>query len=182
MDRIIWRVDTSQAERYFEIAGYRARNMRDPLQESRAILLHHIAMTFETEGDWAGVEWPELNADYEAWKEKHRPGRPKLVFDRELVNAAISRRTTHIEGNDTLRYELEVPAYADAHQDGATWVQFNHKGQPVVHKLPARPFVVETEALTAQIEAAFIAWLARTRSANRSRSRDPFSSVSELFS
>lgn len=171
MDRVAYTLDDDQARRFFEFAGFRARNLSDPLRRAGATLLHHIARTFETEGDWIGHPWPLLDEGYAAWKEQHAPGRPMLVLTGLLRRMAISRSAVHVTGNQ-LSWTVNLP-YAHIQQEGATWMTLRKVGgkfRPHVAHIPARPFVQVTPGLVEAIEQDFRVWLEELKSVNRARS------------
>lgn len=159
MELIIYDLDTREAEAFFEYAGFRARNMRDPLQRVGNRLLHHVNLTFATEGGWVAHPWPELNPKYAAWKLSQVGERPMLVFTGQLRREAISRRRLRIEasyGHGRLRYTLDRPAYAEYHQDGEG-------------RNKRRPFVVINRELVEEVELVFREWLEELKGLNVSR-------------
>lgn len=153
MDEVVFHVDTDQAERFFAYAGYRARHLREPLTRAGGALTDHILRTFESEGASVGEPWDELSKRQLRWRAKHGyPAHPILQVTHTLIRAAISNRAKRIEG-DALHYHLEHPVYAAAHQYGG-WVDEKGHEHP-----PARPFVVVTEELDAEIEYRFSEWI-----------------------
>jgi phage gpG-like protein len=82
---------------------------------------HH----FDTEGrHYGGPGWASLKPAYKAWKEKRRPGRPILVFDGDLRDAAAptTARGFDIYRVNNKRMEVGVSyaltPHAKYHQEG----------------------------------------------------------------
>ena len=177
MEELVYELHTAQAQAFFEYAGFRARNMGEPLRRAGRRLLHHINLTFATEGEWAAEFWPKLSEPYATRKREAVGERPMLVFEGTLRSRAISRRairvTQHADGGE-LSYELDTPVYAPAHQYGGWWDDGNPKtGREPSQHPPARPFVGITDELVQLIEEDFRVWLNEIKGVNvRRRSLD----------
>jgi phage gpG-like protein len=163
VDRFTYTIDDDQARRFFEYAGFRARNLTDPLRRAGRTLLHHINLTFASEGAWVGERWPGLDPEYEEWKAEHYPGRPLLVQSGRMYRDAISERSISVHGN-TLRYGFDS-RYAGVQQHGAEWT--TDRGHEAV--IPERPFIKVTPGLIEQIENDFRVWLEELKATNRAR-------------
>lgn len=165
MERLVYRLDERQAEAFFTYAGFRARNLSEPLRRAGRRLLHHVNLTFATEGAWIGEEWPELDPTYAAHKLADVGAKPMLVYSGELRRDAISDRTLRIEQHGegaTLVYSL-ANRKAAAHQYGG-WVDEKGREHP-----PARPFFEVTPELVEGIETDFRIWLEEIKGVNARR-------------
>lgn len=152
MEEVIWRVDTQEADRFFAYAGQRARNLRTPLERVGDLLLRHINLTFLTEGEWAGVVWPELSDSWFRRKAKLGYGNePILQMTHNMIRAVLNHRNIEVHG-DTLVYHVEHE-YAAAHQYGG-W--FDAKGN---QHPPERPWLVLNEWFDREVEFRFSQWI-----------------------
>lgn len=166
MEELVYRLNTRQAEAFFQYAGFRARNLGEPLRRAGRRLLHHINLTFATEGGWAGEEWLPLSPRYAARKLREVGARPILVWSGTLRREAISeKRIRVVQHGDgaSLVYDLEYPAYAAAHQYGG-WMDEEGREHP-----PQRAFVQITDELVDLVEEDFRVWLDEIKGVNARR-------------
>lgn len=150
--------DNGQADALFKYAGYRSRSLRDPLQRAATKLLHHINLTFESEGAWIGDPWPRLSSSYAPWKEEHYPGRQIGVATGDLRSRAISRDAIRVT-EDQVTYHVDG-VKAAAFQSG--WSNSRGSGPP-------RPFAEATPELLADIREEFRAWADELKGMNSAR-------------
>jgi phage gpG-like protein len=99
---------------------------------------------FETQGAEGGDAWPELSAQYGAWKAEHFPGKPILERSGDLVRSLTSPNDpmgVRIEERKSLTLGSRVP-YAIYHQSIAPR-----------HRLPRRPEIMLTEPFKRMVMA-----------------------------
>lgn len=161
MIETVWEADTRQTEEFFRYAGYKARDMREPLQDAAEDLMRSIEDAFATEGaSIFGSRWPEVT---EAWRKRKdaKGGTAELLlrYTDRLIDAALDDRNVHVH-MDHMLYVLRWPVWAGVHQYG--W--------PGKH-IPPRPFVVVTPELEEQTRQHFYWWLEETKAANVRRAR-----------
>lgn len=168
-----------QAHRAFDDYGLRISSLREPLDRMADEVLAAVRLQFETEGaSGLGHRWQKLSAEYEAWKDRHYPGRKILVrsggMKGELLNKAQAVRVY----DDRMVYEPrgkggEIAGY---HQTGHT---INHAlpidslgfggGQPHASEinwggLPQRKIVALSLAQRREaVDRVFAAWMLEQR-------------------
>ena len=150
-------------EAFFEYAGYKARDMREPLGEIQLHIMLDIVQAFETEG-WRTGGWDPPSDSYlmrapgpDAWEPRRGGLLEKTGEMRAIVEDEASWTLTM---NDlTFHPPSEKAAW---HQTGA---QSRSRGG----SLPARPIIELTEADIESFEQIFADWLDGLRSANRRR-------------
>ncbi len=165
-DKLIWEYSDHEAQEFFAYAGYKARNLRTPLQRAGGALLHHINLTFATEGVHALAAWPPLSRGYARQKIKEWGDRPMLVASGRMRSKAISRQRIRVV-DDELVYSMTSPAFAVLHQDGGG--EGVRKDGRSYQRPPRRAFVVITPSLVDSIEAVFVEWLDDLKGMNRRR-------------
>lgn len=165
-DKLIWEYSDHEAQEFFAYAGYKARNLRTPLQRAGSALLHHINLTFATEGRAALQAWPPLARGYAQQKLKEWGDRPLLVASGQMRSKAISRQRLRVSG-DELVYSMTSPAFAVLHQEGGEG-GVTKDGRPF-QRPPRRAFVVITPSLVDSIEHVFAEWLEDLKGMNRRR-------------
>lgn len=157
----IWESDARQTEAFFEYAGYKARDMREPLRESASDFMDSVQDAFDTEGaSVEGFRWPEVSAAWRRQKDK-RGGTAELLlrFNDKLIEAATSGRSVHVTQTH-MEYILRFPAYAAVHQFG--WPGKN---------IPPRPYIAVNQELEEKVRQNFLWWLEETKAANARRSK-----------
>lgn len=161
----VWEADTQRTEEFFQYAGYRARDMHEPLRESAKDLLDQTKAAFDTEGEslW-GVRWEEVSVAWRKRKQKKGGTAEMLLrFNDNLIDAATGRgglpNPIHVTAT-RMDYVLRFPVYAAVHQFG--WWDKN---------IPARPYVAITEELELATTQHFLWWLEDIKAQNRLRSR-----------
>lgn len=152
IDHLVIRVDSELAERFFEYAGYRARHVRDPLNDLGDWFDDEVAAAFESEATPEGRPWQELSRKYEEWKVKTHGLLPKLVLDGVL--RPLAEKSTYV-ADDRLEYFVDLPYAGIQHDGGVT--DFNHRGDPIV--IPARRWTPRRHAVEAQADEVFTNWL-----------------------
>lgn len=169
MIETIWSSDAEDTEEFFRYAGYKARDMREPLERIGDDLFDWITVTFNEEGKNVGEPWVEVS---EAWRKvkDHGPlitSALLLRYTDNLIDAAIGSEASDDPAHLTItRTELTYildHQYAHIHQEGATWA--TSKGN--LAKIPARPFlVVENTDFERVIRDHFEDWLDDVKHAN----------------
>jgi hypothetical protein len=161
----------SKADQFFEYAGFRARDMRDPMRQTANALLHYERLIFDSEGvALLGHRWQELAPKYKAWKDASAyAGRPILQLTRELYHEAISRHNTHV-GKDFFSYEVPVE-HGVWHQEGdPSRTARLRDGRIVPNPLPQRQWFEWDEIMHDQAETIFHDWLEGLMHRNTRRS------------
>jgi hypothetical protein len=150
-------VDDSEAQAYFDYAGYHARDMRDPLRDVlHQVILPGIFEQFESEGDRSGG-WQPLTERWEQYKMRKGAIPMILQFHGDMRDEMLGLdgsepwRITH----DELNYAVHDKK-ATLHQQGG-W----EPGRP-----PQREIIVITAEDDEHIEFIFTEWLDELRVAN----------------
>lgn len=105
----------------------------------------------------AGVPWAALSPRYAKYKEKKRPGVPKLKFDFHMLGDQLSQQ---VDG-DTLLVGTSAP-YGAIHQfGGRVTVHDAETGQAFQAEMPARPWLGISDKDQVAIAERVIALLQR---------------------
>jgi phage gpG-like protein len=157
-----WRIELEgeeQAKAFFDYAGYKVRDMRDPFHRVKdEVILLGLHVQFNTEGGRTGG-WISLNADYEEDKFAKWGYKPILEASGLMKQKLLDPDAFHIT-QKRLVYSPDAPEYAVAHQTGAE----RPRGD-----LPPRPWLVVTFDDEDKIYDIFYEWLDELRHANRRR-------------
>lgn len=143
-------------EAFFEYAGYKVRDMREPLTETKDHIQSVMNLQFLTEGEYRSGGWVPLSPDYEEWKIAHSPG-SILVLTDEMRQVVLSDGSWAVLTDEAEFYPLSEKA--GWHQEGV--LDRGRGGE-----LPARPILELNEADYAYIEQVFVEWLDELRTAN----------------
>lgn len=175
-----YEVHTDQAERFFTLAGYRARNMETPFSRTAGLVRSIIFEQFETQGavfpSPGYGQWAPLNPAYEMEKVDPRIGR----FTGEMHRSAM-KGVRH--GNDWL--ELAINRYTDDGTDVAEIFQDGRDPTPQVDShgdmymgggQPERPLWKTTPMFKEEVHLIFWTWLQDLKNQNRRRT-SPFSDI-----
>jgi hypothetical protein len=174
-DEVVYELDTDDAERFFEYAGYMARRIETPLHRVRRSLLERIEECFDQERSPDGVPWDDLAPSYKTEKESiYGHIYPMLVGDGTLRRKAISPRSTSISnfgGEGELDYYLDVE-YAAAQNFGGWWdsggIDSHGDPTPARQHPPPRPFF-DLAGFDHIVEGIFFEWLEEIKAGNKSR-------------
>lgn len=148
---------------FFEYAGYKTRDMREPLHEVKYIIQESIDNRLENEGYG---EWEPLTERYGEWKMLRAPMAPMLELSGEMRQVIDSEDAWRLTAT-TLTYDTmqadpglagQLPGF---HQEGAE----RSKGG----RLPARTILDLSEGDYEAMEQAFVDWLDGLRDANARR-------------
>jgi phage gpG-like protein len=152
-------VDDKQAIAFFEYAGYKTRDAREPLRKvAMEVIYPGIVEQFEEEGARTGG-WQPLNKKYLKQKAKDGYGdKPILERTGEMKDALLDPEAFHVY-KTKLTYRPNAP-------DRAVWHQ---QGRDDENYMPARPWLVITEEDNAQIRDIFTDWLDELRTSNPRR-------------
>ncbi|MGH2954882.1 MAG: phage virion morphogenesis protein [Thermoanaerobaculia bacterium] len=134
----------TQYARAFAALAREAADLREPLAEIGDSIIDTVGKQFQTEGAHGGARWAPLNPDYAAYKESVRPGRPLLVFDALMRQAALSRSALTV-GPRSLVYEIRDEK-AIHHQQGHG-------------NLPQRKLVEIPGHVRREWDRSFVEWL-----------------------
>lgn len=160
-------------EAFFEYAGYKVRDMREPLQDTADYIQSTILFQFESEGAYRSGGWTPLEERYQAWKEAKGGGDMILQLEPFLLHSDPGTP----EDNKMMVPLLDPSAWditlleavyepdstrAGWHQTG---VDYRRRGGA----LPARPILDLDEEDYLFIEGVFEDWLDELRSNNASR-------------
>jgi phage gpG-like protein len=170
VDDIVFRLDTDDAEAFFDYAGYKARNLTEPLNRAADTISAAIMDAFITEGASTGRPWAQLSKSRVG--ERRGLEHPILRWTDDLFDAATGADAFSIGHTGpysaALRYHVDLD-YAAAQQKGG-WVDAGGNQHP-----PARPFVVFTAAVQREVQDHFREWLDDLRDRNRRRADRPVS-------
>lgn len=161
---ISYNVDDREAQAFFDYAGYKTRDMREPLERVLRFVRAFEMEVFASEGEaLLGHQWDELSDNppgrgYLSRKERERPGQTILRYDDDLWLQAISAGRTTV---DSLTYEVTAQNkrgfdYGEAHMTGTD-------------KMPARPWFGWTQSHEEFTQYVFELWLDELRTANARR-------------
>lgn len=163
-DGITWsteEVGIEDFQRFIEEAGVRVTDMREPLEDTRDLIIGGMAEQFATEGARSGG-WVPLEEDYQLWKDRRAqewmlqldplylhddPGTPEEQKMKEVLLDPIEWDIGFSEATYSPN-----STRAGWHQEG---VPFRRRGG----ELPARPILVITEEDYAAIDQYFWDWL-----------------------
>lgn len=169
-DFVNFELDLSErGEDWFAYAGFRSRDMRDPLTQVGHSILSRVNATFATEGAaLLGEEWEELSPGYAEWKEKVAPGKPILQLSRELYREAIDDSNVKVHRTD-LFYEVPL-ARGKWHNDGDPFrMAQTRSGDLVPNPLPQREWFEWDDVMAERAENIFNDWLEGLRRRNTRR-------------
>lgn len=150
-------VHDEEAQAFFDYAGYKTRDMREPFEDVLHFVRAFEAEVFASEGDIIGG-WAPLDMEYQAYKERVRPGKSKLKFNDHLWLTAITAGQAHM---NSMSYIVRAENkrgfdYGEAHMEGT-------------ERMPPRPWFAWTVEHDAYMEFAFSRWLDELRTANMRR-------------
>lgn len=166
-----WRaseVGIEVTEEWFDYAGYRVRDMREPLGETRDYINRLMDAQFRTEGLALSGGWEPLSEDYAVRKFRAVGAEPILVRTHEMKDIVLDLEPPvwRITMNDAV-FDPPIER-AGWHQTGVQ----RFGGGPDHNKpnrLPARPILELHEEHYLMIEDIFEQWLDDLRSGNRRR-------------
>lgn len=152
-------VDDTQAQEFFDYAGYRSRDLREPLKDVlHSVVLRGIAEQFATQGGRSGG-WAPLSDSYMMRKP---PGLPILMLTGQMAEYLMlgdmpggPARVTREE----LRYHPTMDRVSWLH-----WGAYNGRGY-----LPPRHIIEWTNEDDAATEEIFASWLDDVMHANTRR-------------
>lgn len=152
-------VDDSRLQEFFAFAGYKARDLRDPLRESMDdVVIPAIREQIFSQGERSGQPYDPLNEEYELEKiDAVGFAVPILVRSGQML-ADLTADSSYRVFKDHAVYNPESD-YAHWHQTGGTT-----KGRP-----PRRVILNLIPEDEEHIQRIFEAWLAELRDANRAR-------------
>ena len=148
----------------FQMMERQARDMTIPLSVVGGRLVESVGAQFGTEGAWSGDPWAELTEKYQAWKEKHVPGLPKLVGIRRASDKGV-RPATYVKSGYMREQLLDMRAisilptrltYAPEVADEKPIAGFHQGGTDT---MVARPPVQLTVAELHEWDRSFVRWL-----------------------
>lgn len=152
-------VDDSTLQRFFAFAGYKARDLRDPLRKSMDdVVIPAVKEQIGSQGSRSGQPYESLNADYEVEKVAAVGfAEPILVRSGEMLKT-LTNDTAYRVFRDHARYSPSS-GYAHWHQTGG-YVEGRPPQRVILNLMPE-----DYE----HIQSIFEAWLAELRDANRAR-------------
>jgi hypothetical protein len=159
-------IDSAEVDAYFTYAGYKARDMRDPFEQTGDMTLALVEEQFLSEGVAMSGGWVPLSAQYSAEKEKQYPGQSILVRTGDMKQEALNPRAVHVTKH-SMRY---APNHAT--EDGYDLIQIHMDGRDSSKPMPARPSFEETSEWYDTVEDIFMEWLDDLASANTRRRVD----------
>ena len=150
-------------EEFFDYAGYKSRDMRQPLREVQFIIEDSITEQLDTQGHGG---WEPLTQRYGDWKAIRAPGAPMLELTgkmRTVIETPAAWEMTMTTLNyDTMRADPGKAGMMPGwHQEGA----MRSKGG----FLPPRPILELNESDYEYMEDAFVNWLDELRDNNSRR-------------
>lgn len=149
-------IDAGLAEAWFEYAGYKIRDAREPLDDvMHRVVWPAIREQLRTEGVRSGEKWPGLSTKYESWKIQRYPGEPMLRLTHDMEKALFDSRSYRVT-SDSLVYRPNDEKVA-WHQEGADRER---------NVLPQRTIVELITEDYEDIEGIFQNWLDELRTAN----------------
>lgn len=151
-------IDDALAKEYFDYAGYKIRDARDPLKQvMHDVIFPAIREQLDTEGMRSGDPWPALNEKYREWKELNYPGEPILRLTGALESELFAYHSYYIT-RSAIHYEPQSD-YGHYHQTGGY----------VYGRPPQRVILDITGEDEVMIEGIFELWLDELRTFNRRR-------------
>lgn len=160
---IAYDIDDGEVQAYFDYAGYRARDMRDPLQQVLTHIRTVAGVNFATEGTLSGG-WAPLTPKYAAWKARAYGNRPMLV----LKAGAPLRRAAISSGRVTRNHLAYHPSARN--ENGFDYAEPIFMGRGGTNPMLARPWFEDDEQFREFVEHVFYEWLDDLRTRNSRRS------------
>lgn len=158
---IEFHVDDATAQAWFDYAGYKIRDARQPLRRvAFEVIRPGIVEQFKTEGMRTGG-WQQLRYPYAVWKMEMVGDKPILEFSGKGKRRMLALTAFKVH-KTSLIYNPNDPGYMHWHQTGGY-----KPGKP-----PQRQIVTITTQDKAQIEAIFMEWLDSLRLSNKARPND----------
>lgn len=161
---VLLRVDVNAetAIAWFDYAGYRIRDARNPMREVMLdVVWPAVRGQLDSQGARGGDPWQALSAQYQAWKDANYPGRPILVLTGKMEEQLFNPLSFHTT-RDSLVYKPESD-YLHWHQDGGY-----EEGRP-----PQRVVLDLIPEDYEKIQIIFDAWLFELANANIRRTASP---------
>lgn len=161
-------VDARQLQEFFVFAGFKARDLRDPLRKSmEEVVIPAVRDQILSQGVRSGNPYPPLDEEYERWKtEEVGFAYPMLIRSGDMLKA-LTDSTSYRVFRNSAYYRPQDIDYAHWHQTGGT-----KRGQP-----PRRVILSLIPEDEHHIQNIFQAWLAELRDANRARRGSALSPV-----
>lgn len=162
------KVDDREVINFFEYAGYKTRDARDPLSKvAYEVIYPGIQIQFITEGARTGG-WQSLSTMYEKQKAADGYGAKPILertgaMKKDLLDISafrVTRTSMHYHPRDTHRV---------AEYGSGEYAEYLQQGRYDEHYMPPRPWLVVTPEDERKIYDIFYEWLDELRTANRSR-------------
>lgn len=154
-----YKVNDAEAQEFFDYAGFKSRDMREPFERVLDFVRMFEAAVFESEGEvLLGERWTELSDDYLARKIAEWGPKPILRASDDLFLLAITEGRAYTTG---VTYEVDAVSdrgfdYGEAHMSGT-------------NRMVPRPWFGWTEDHEEYTRFVFEEWLDELREANARR-------------
>lgn len=151
-------IDDAKAQEFFNYAGYKIRDAREPLRDTMLqVVWPAIRDQLASEGRRSGNPWPELSDKYREWKELNHGSLPILYLEGDMWDALFDRNAYRVT-RERLTYHPQND-YAHWHQEGG-YIE----GRP-----PQRTIIDLIPEDYDEIDMIFQDWLDELRTTNRAR-------------
>lgn len=156
---LIVEIDETLAQEYFDYAGAKIRDAREPFREvMHEVIFPAMREQMDSEGERSGDPWQELSEKYRLWKESSPWGGAPILELTGKMERALFDSHSYRATKDHLTYAPKSD-YAHWHQGGG-YVE----GRPPQRKILELIFEDELH-----IEGIFENWLDELRTANPRR-------------
>jgi hypothetical protein len=95
-----------QYSRAFDRYAHEARDLSEPFDDIADQILAMVGEQFGTEGARTGARWRPLSAAYAIWKDREFPGKPMLVREGDMREAALTKAKAVRITDQHLVYEI----------------------------------------------------------------------------
>lgn len=151
------RIDDEQAQEYFAYAGYKIRDMRDPLRDVRdQVIRPAIREALDSEGESIGEVWPAYSEDYGTRKETSLYADEPMLTRTRTARAVLDNPAAYHITQTKLDYFI----FSD-------YMYYHQSGEAMGGK--QRRWLDITTDDEYQIQGIFEAWLDELALANRRR-------------
>ncbi len=158
-----YEIDSDTAQRFFEYAGYRTRNMSEPFAQTRTLTQHWINMQFDSEGGQMSGGWEPLTMPYLERKMQS----PNLSENILEATGALKRDAARSVRSGSDWVEVAIPTRS---KDGEySLVELHQEGRDGDNAMPARPVWETTTEYLEEVQFIYWRWLDQVRSRNARR-------------